>query len=179
MNLNDYSDKVRDQLHAAAALGDERTQQIAGSLGAAVDSSVRLAILDAVSTAAGEITAALFDASAGQQSPAVTVQLDGDELRVLVTHAPTETLDPPRPDEGEATARISLRLSDALKSDIERAAATADVSVNSWLVRAAGNSLRGGPAAGFAGSNPGGWLGGDWTGHGNRGANRITGWVTG
>jgi hypothetical protein len=180
MNLNDHTRKVREQLLAAAALGDDRTQQIAGTLAATVDSSVRLAILDAVSAAAAEITTALFDASSGHQSPAVSVQLDGDEVRVLVSHAPSEPADAPRPDDGEANARISLRLSDSLKADIEKAATAADVSVNAWLVRAAANALRSG------GGQPGGWPGSSWLpagewpwGHHGRGGTRITGWVTG
>jgi hypothetical protein len=179
MNLNDHTHKVREQLLAAAALGDDRTQQIAAALAGTIDSSVRLAILDAVSAAAAEITTALFDASSGHQSPAVSVRLDGDEIRVLVSHPPGEPTDAPRPDDGEANARISLRLSDSLKADIEQAAAAADVSVNAWLVRAAANALRGG---GQSGGWPGsGWLpAGDWPwGHHSRGGTRITGWVTG
>src|SRR5437899_408103 len=111
MQLSDYTQKVHQQLQAASSLGDERTQQIAGALGNAVEASVRLAILDALSAASAEITAALFDASAGQPSAAVAVQLDGDELRVVVTPPAAEPVEPPRPDDGKATARISLRLS--------------------------------------------------------------------
>jgi hypothetical protein len=173
MQLSDYTQQVQEQLRAASALGDERTQQIASALGGAVEASVRLAILDALSAASAEITAALFDASGGQQSAAVTVQLVGDDLRVVVTPPAAERAEPPRQDEGEATARISLRLSESLKADIEEAAAASDISVNTWLVRAAANSLRGTDA---------GWpTGPDWAGGGQhgRGATRITGWITG
>jgi hypothetical protein len=171
MQLGDYTHKVRDQLVASATLGDERTQQIAGALAGSIEASVRLAILDAVSAASVEITAALADSAGNQASPAVTVHIDGDELRVVVAHPPAETAEAPRPDDGEANARISLRLSETLKADIEQAAARSDLSVNTWLVRAAANALRGG----------GGWsAGSDWSaGHPGRGSSRITGWVTG
>ena len=179
MHVNDYVEQVHDQVRASAALGDERTQQIAASLAGAVDASVRLALLAAVSAAAGEISAALLETNGG---PAVTVAVDGDEIRIDVAQAPTAPAEPP-PDEGEATARISLRLSERLKADIEQAASHDGVSVNTWLIRAAGAMLsRPGGAGGWPG--PGGWPGAGWRGgpgwggHG-RGTQRVTGWVTG
>jgi len=174
MNVSDYSNKVRDQLVAAAALGNERTQQIAQTLAHTVDAAVRLAVIDAISRATSDITAALFEADLSQGSqptPAVSLQLDGDELRIVVAHPPVDDVAAQRVDEGEATARISLRLTETLKGDIERAAESADVSVNSWLVRAASQALRGGA----------GW-GSDWPSHGGPGgrpANRKRGRTTG
>jgi hypothetical protein len=173
MQLEEYVRQVHDQLRASAALGDERTQQVASALAGTIDSSVRLALLAAVSAAAGEITAALFEANDG---PAVTVALDGDEIRVDITRtvdAPPTT--PPSTDDGEASARISLRLSERLKADVEQAAGRDGVSVNTWLVRAASAAL-----TRPGGMPPGGGWPGPWSGqqHG-RGAHRVTGWVTG
>ena len=69
------------------------------------------------------------------------------------------------------TPRISLRLSEALKSDVEAAAKADAVSVNTWLVRAAGHALshrsRPGDASGASGTST------RVSGH------RITGWVNG
>lgn len=178
MHVNDYVEQVHDQIRAAAALGDERTQQIAASLAGAVDAAVRLALLAGVSAAAGEISAALLETQGG---PAVTVAVDGDEIRVDVAQAPVAPTEPP-PDEGEATARISLRLSERLKADVEQAASHDGVSVNTWLVRAA-NAMLSRPAGpgGWPGAGPWGgpgWHGPGWGGHG-RGTQRVTGWVTG
>jgi hypothetical protein len=169
MHLDPYVQQVHDQLRAAAALGDERTTQIAGALAGSADSAVRLAILAAVSDAVAEITAALLDVQGG---PAVTAALDGDEIRVVVSSTTANAGQPP-PDDGEATARISLRLSDNLKADVEQAAGRDGVSVNTWLVRAAGAALN------RPNGSPGGWPGG-WPGsaHGG-GSHRFTGWVTG
>ena len=178
MDLDGYVQQVHEQLRAAAALGDERTAQIAGALAGSADSAVRLAILAAVSDAAADITAALLDTHGG---PAVTVVLDGDEIRVDVS-PPAPTGASPPPDDGDASARISLRLSEKLKADVEQAAGTDGVSVNTWLVRAAGAALSRPNGSPGSGQSPGGWPGGwpGWQGPAQgRGAHRFTGWVTG
>ena len=133
MQLDEHIRTVHDSMAASAALGDERTQQIAATLIAAGDAAVRLAILAALGTAADEITAALLDSPG---APAVSVQLDGEDIRVTVS-ATVDAAASPRGEDGDARARISLRLSESLKSDVEDAAARAGVSVNTWLVRAA------------------------------------------
>ncbi|TSE00971.1 hypothetical protein FOS14_04170 [Skermania sp. ID1734] len=158
MLLEPYVEQVHRQLEAAAALGDERTKQTAAALAGAAESAVRLAILSAVTDAAHEMTAALIDADA-HGAPAISTQLDGDELRIHVAASPAPE---PQSDDGDANARISLRLSDALKAEIERAANRESVSVNTWLVRTAraGLSLR-------------------TTSYGKQTHGRVTGWVTG
>src|SRR5581483_8235149 len=120
MQLEHHLAQVSDQLQAAAALGDDRAKEIAAALATAATPAVRLALLRAVSEAADEITAALLDYPG---SPAVAVHLDGDEITVDVhAAAPATEPDEPRRDDGEATARISLRLTEALKADIDAAA---------------------------------------------------------
>lgn len=134
MHLDDYTARVQQQLHAAAALGDDRVQQIAAQLGEAATSAVRLAILGALTEAADEATAQLLDFPL---SPVMTVRLDSDDLRVDVVAGPVQPADAAPVDEGEASARVSLRLTEALKAQIDEAAARDGVSVNTWLVRAA------------------------------------------
>ena len=132
MHLTPHLAQVQDQLTAAAALGDERTREIAASLGTAAAPAVRLAVLNALSAAADEITAALLDHPG---SPAVSIRLDEDEVHVSVqtTAEPAPAPAEGRGDDGDASARISLRLSEALKSDIDRAAAaTASRSTPGW-----------------------------------------------
>lgn len=182
MHVNEYVEQVHEQMRAAAALGDERTQQIAATLADTAEASVRLALLAAVSAAANEITAALLEAG----GPAVTVAVDGDQIRIDIARmAPDPAAEPPS-DEGDATARISLRLPERLKADIEQAAGREGVSVNTWLVRSAGAALNRGPGwsgPGWGGSGwPGpGWPAPGWGGgpHGRGGTHRVTGWVTG
>jgi hypothetical protein len=186
MHLDDYVQRVQDQLTGAAALGDDRTREIAHTLSTTLDSAVRLVILDAVSDAAAEVTHALLTANSGGASPTVTATLDAGDIQVQLVAPQVEDADVlatstgSRADDGEASARISLRLSESLKADVERAASAADVSVNTWLVRAATAALR---------PSGSGWMGsllGDLPrgGHASPGgpgrpSNRITGWVIG
>jgi uncharacterized protein (DUF1778 family) len=144
MQIDPHLSRVHEQLVAAAALGDDRTREIADALSTAAVPALRLALLAAVSEIADEITAALLDHPG---SPAVAVRIDHDEVAVDVRSvAPTDDAAPARPTDGEPNARISLRLSDALKADIDAAAERDGVSVNTWLVRAAATALRPGAA---------------------------------
>lgn len=162
MQLDEYVAQVQAQLAGTAALADERTQQVADTLAAAAGPAIRLAIMAALSRAADELTAALLDAPG---APAVTARLHGDEVRVEVATARPEPA-VQRPDEGDATARISLRLSEALKADVDAAAGAAGISVNTWLLRAATAALPGTPAAAPDPQTA-------------RGAHRVTGWING
>jgi uncharacterized protein (DUF1778 family) len=159
MELEPFTAPVQAQLAAAAALGDERTRQVAGALAHAAQPAIRLAILGALTGLADEVTAALLDVPG---APAVSVRLDSDEVRVEVRSAAPEA--PAHPDDGEASARISLRLSESLKSGVDAAAARDGVSVNPWLVRAASAAL-------------GGWNTSSTARRGD--AHRITGWING
>jgi hypothetical protein len=158
MELTDYVQQVRDQLVAAAALGDARTQEIAGSLASATASAVQLALLSAVADAAEEITAALLDYPG---APTVSTRWEGGSLHVDVTGT-DEPVDP-RSDDGDATARISLRLTDSLKSEVDAAAAREGVSVNTWLARAASAAVRSSSTRRPAPTN----------------THRVTGWING
>ncbi len=191
MQLSPHVTQVTTQLAAAAALGDERTREIADSLAASLAPSVRLALLGALSQAADEITSVLVELPG---SPTVAVRLDGDDavVDVHLSDAPeaAEARERGR-DDGEASARISLRLSEALKNDIDAAAARDGVSVNTWLVRAADAALNPNPfeslaafgktfGGGMPGGGPGGGRGrGRNRGGGHGGGQHVTGWING
>jgi hypothetical protein len=165
MQLSPYVAQVQTQLAAAAALGDDGTRRVAEALSAAAEPATRLAILAAVTAAADEVTAALLDSP---DAPVLAVRLDGDELRIEVRvaephHEPAASS---TGNDADASARISLRLSEALKSDVESAAKADSVSVNTWLVRAASRALA--PSRARAA----GW---DTRASGHR----ITGWING
>lgn len=176
MQLEPHLSQVQEQLRAAAALGDDRTQQVAEALATAALPAVRLAVLNALAGAADELTAALLDFPG---SPIVTVRLDGDEVVVDVhaTTSPTVEAEEPRRDDGEPTARISLRLTEALKAEIDTAAEQEGVSVNTWLVRAASAALRPSPFAGFGPTFPFNAAGGRGRGRGNQ--HHVSGWING
>jgi HicB family len=169
MQLDDYVNQVNAQLRAAATLADERTQEIAAGLSGAAAPAVRLSIMSALSAAADEITAALLDSPG---APGVAVRLDGEEIRVDVTGGESDPGPASRPDENDTTARISLRLPESLKTDIDAAATSEGISVNTWLVRAASTALSPGWGRWPGPGSPGG------SRHGGN-SHRVTGWISG
>lgn len=135
MELSPFVESLRRDLAAAAAAGTEESRRTAELLGTALDSAVRLALLDAVSQAAAEITLALPGHS-------VEVRLRGRDPEIVVNLADAGPAPAADPGEGEATtARITLRLPDGMKSAVEAAAGRSGQSVNAWLVQAARTAL--------------------------------------
>ena len=136
MQLSPYVEALREELTAAAAAGTEEARRVAGLLGTTLESSIRLVIMDALSQAADEITAALPDGT-------VEVQLRGRDPHLVVRRAepapePAETA---AADTDAGTVRVTLRLPEPLKNAVDDAAARASLSVNSWLVRAVKQAL--------------------------------------
>lgn len=143
MELSQYIETLRRELRSAAAAGTEETRRVADVLGGTLGPAVRLVIMDALSEAADEITAALQDV-------AVEVRLRNQEPQIVITDIeqppapPTPPGPPPPPGAPEPEAdmaRITLRLPEPLKNAVEQAAANAGVSVNSWLVRSVRQTL--------------------------------------
>jgi len=178
MDLTRYVDELQRQLSTAAAAGGEEVREIAGRLTAPLDAAARLVLLEALSAAAGEISAELAPGS-------VDVRLRGGEPEFVVaapaatapTSAPAaeQAATPPTlagsagtaadADAG-ATTRTTLRLPDHLKTQAEAAAARDGVSVNTWLVRAVAAALD--QPTGRPAPQPGPGL---------PSGNRLTGWV--
>ena len=151
MDLNDYVSGLRRELGSMSRFAGDDIARAAEMLTEALDSSVRLTMLDALSAAAAEITTRLEDT-------VIDVRLSGGEPEFVVTTTPQHEAEDSSgqvfTDTDEAgTARITLRLSESLKARVESAAAEAGISVNSWLARAAISSLEGG-SAGRPGNRP-------------------------
>jgi HicB family len=136
---------LESDLAAVAAVADEEIAAAAERLTQTLKGSAGLRLLDALSQAALEVSEQL-------PSGHIEVRLSGqDPTLVYVGEAEAEP--ETAPDDG-LTARITLRLPEALKATIEIAATREGISVNSWLVRAlsrstaprvqrSGNRLRG------------------------------------
>ncbi|GAA2268602.1 hypothetical protein GCM10010149_06800 [Nonomuraea roseoviolacea subsp. roseoviolacea] len=152
MDLSPYVDHLRRELAIAAGAGGEEARALAERLAATLESATRLALLEALSAAADEITHDLAPGS-------VEVRLRGREPAFVVTPPPSARpfadegeigppAPPPPPDADEGgTSRISLRVPEHLKPRIEEAAARDGLSVNAWLVRAVSAALDPGDAA--------------------------------
>ena len=134
----------------AAALADDHTRQVAERLGGAIDASTRLALISALSDAAGTISAELAPAS-------VEVRMVGQDPEFVVS-VPTAESEPtllvPEPfadptrratsrieADDEPIARISLRLPQSVKVRVDEKAAAEQISTNAWLIRAVMDAL--------------------------------------
>lgn len=174
MELNRYVNGLQEQLAVAAAAGGEEARALVERLTPPLDPAVRLVLLDALSTAAGEITRELAPGS-------VEVRLRGGEPEFVVNAPPAGPAEPGESAVSDAwrpsgspvsaagageggTSRVNLRLPDQLKRQVEEAAERDGLSINAWLVRAAA------AAVGRADAGP------RVESDGPRGGRRFTGW---
>jgi HicB family len=138
MEMSEYIEALRRELASVTRVAGEDIAQAAEVIGQALESSVRLTLLDVLSAAAAEITSRL-------DGIVVELRLAGGEPSFAVQAArPSAATEPAlssAPDEDAGVARVTLRLSEGLKSKVEAAAASEGISVNTWLVRAARHAL--------------------------------------
>lgn len=156
MDITGYVEHLRDDLVAAAASGGDAMVDAAERLATSLDAAVRMALLEALSDAAAEITAAL-------DGTTVEVRLRGRQPDLVVTveqPPPAAGFDPfagsgppppggpgagERDDEDDIVARITLRIPESLKQRAEAAAAALRQSLNTWLVDAVRTAADGEP----------------------------------
>ena len=172
MDLTPYTQNLRDDLLTAASVGDEDARRAAALLAGAIEPAARLAIMNALSDLAAEVTGALQDTT-------VELRLDGRDVRVSVTRhaqddAPVgvpgrssfftkrgaqngdgadihpagdggpsaEDLRRAMQDAGGELSRTTVRLFNELKAQAERAASEQGVSLNTYISRAVSDSVR-------------------------------------
>ena len=130
MNIDTYIEKLRESLRAAAELGGDEAKQAADRVGVALAPAARLAIMEAVTQAAAEISSELPSGSVG-------VRLEGEGLQFDFHHGAESYPQPPAApadDEDDSlTARVTLRIPESVKARVEECATTAGVSLNSWI----------------------------------------------
>jgi hypothetical protein len=200
MDLTPYTQNLRDDLLTAASVGDEDSRRAAALLASAIEPAARLAIMNALSDLAAEVTGALQDTT-------VELRLDGRDVRVAVTrhqaadagervsHDPyfrkrtddrhtgpagsdetadggqsAEDLRRAMQDAGGELSRTTVRLFNELKSQAERAASEQGVSLNTYISRAVSDSVR------SAVPNKGGHKG---RGPGGPSGRNVTGYIRG
>lgn len=165
MDLTGYVETLRRELAAAAhAIGPE-AEELADRLTAPLEAATRLVLQEAVSDAAAEISRELAPGS-------VDVRLRGRDLGFVVTPTPQDrptsmplpprTPEPPRDGTESGTARLTVRLMDQLKAEVEAAADREGLSVNAFLVRMLAAAVQSGSPIPRPPSESG---------------NRISGWV--
>ncbi|WP_314176019.1 CopG family transcriptional regulator [Actinomyces oris] len=151
MHVDAYTETLRRTLVETSSLGDDRTQDVARSLAAALDPALRLVALQMLTDTADELNGELDGAH-------VAVVMDGATPHLLVTqadrsddreqdhvtgpdcHAQTPVQAVSEVAEGPEV-RTTLRLPESLKQQIDAAARGQGRSVNAWLVEAARGAL--------------------------------------
>jgi hypothetical protein len=152
MDLRPYVETIHHQLMVAGEAGGDEARAVAERLTAAVDSTVRLALQDALVAAAEEITFELAPGSVelrlrGRDPEFVVRQPAGfvggppgagrDQAGQVEAPAGPATRSESEVDADEGgMARVNLRLQDQLKARAEQAAANERLSLNAWLVKA-------------------------------------------
>ena len=174
MDITPYVDSLRSSLVSAADSAGDETRRAAERLTFALDSSARLAIMEAVSQAAAEITAEMPNGG-------VDVRLNGRDLDFMVhVAAPTPPPPPPAPEDDEdgSLSRITLRIPESVKTKAEEKAAEAGQSLNTWLVNIVRMATRDGAINIDVDLSSIPFFGGDpFSGSKGRGNKRMTGWL--
>jgi len=138
MDLMPFVDTLRRDLAVAGEAAGSEVREASQRLSYALEPSLRLVLLEALGTAAAEVTAQL-------DAAVVELHLRGRDPDLVVTEAggpvATSARTAPVADSDEGTSRISFRLPESLKARVEEAAAADGLSVNSWLVRAVAETL--------------------------------------
>jgi hypothetical protein len=149
MKMSLVVDGLRSDVVALGELGDETVAEVAERIADVLSRSLPGRVLDLLSDAAAELTASLPGGH-------VDIRVAGDDVDL------TYVEDEPGPvssggDGDDLSARITLRVSEGLKSRVEQGAAADGISVNTFILRTlergtssnrsrsgrAGNRLRG------------------------------------
>lgn len=174
MDLTPYVSSLNSALVNSAQTSSPEVREAAERLAQGMEPAIRLTFMEMASDVAAEVTARL-------DGDVIDVRLRGGNPEIVVDKAPVSHEDetipfgtppappaPPQPpiDDDGGMSRVSLRLPDYLKNQIDDAAAADGISVNTWLVRAAQQALA--PQSGIDISTPGGRV---------RIGRSMTGWV--
>jgi hypothetical protein len=125
MNVAAYVEALQQDLANVAGIGDAEVAEAARRIAAALESSLRLRLMDALGEAAAELTNQLPDGH-------VEVRVAGGEPELVYVPDPGA---PPPSGLEDLSARITLRLPETLKAIVDTAAQEAGVSANTWLLQ--------------------------------------------
>jgi hypothetical protein len=147
MDLSPYLQSVRVGVANASALADEPTQRVAERLGTAIESSTRLALIQALSDATSTISAELAPSSVelrmvGQDPEfVVSVQTAEAEPTLLLPEPESGDGDASESPDDEPISRVTLRLPQSVKTRVDEMASSEGISTNAWLIRTVMDAL--------------------------------------
>ena len=135
MQASRFVETLKAELIALAELGDENAAAAARRLVVSLQGTLSLTLLNALGEAARELNQQIPDGR-------VEVRLVGQDPELIFVREESDVSAPTVADDAQ-TARISLRLPEALKRRVEEAAESEGVSANTWIVRAISQSIHG------------------------------------
>lgn len=123
--MSKFIDPLSADLKALGKLGGADLESAVSRLIPTLEPVLRTRFLDALTEVAGELRDQLPGAR-------VEARLNADEVELVYLQDESISKETP----SELNARITLRLSEDLKSRIEKAATREGISLNSWLLKA-------------------------------------------
>jgi HicB family len=137
MQVENYAQAITQDLERIAAVGDEATARVGELLAGALEPSLARRLQEALAEAAFELSSQLPDGR-------IEVRVSGGdpEMVYVADEPPSAATDAA---DQALSARITLRLSESLKSRVEDAAASGGLSSNTWIVRALARAVESHP----------------------------------
>jgi hypothetical protein len=129
MQTAPFVEALRREVAAAVASDDAATAAVVERLASSLEAAAHLWLIEAAGQAADQLSAQL-------QQGHVEVRLAGRDPELVYVAETEPEHAPAAPGDEAYAARITLRLPETLKSQVEQWAAAEGVSVNTWLVRA-------------------------------------------
>ncbi|MEV5977937.1 hypothetical protein [Streptomyces sp. NPDC052114] len=151
MDLAPFVARLNRAVAAAGTAGGEEAEAFLERFAVPLESAIRLALLEVVSAAAEEITSELTPGGS------VDVVLRGSDPGFSVTPPAGEATAPPAPapSAGDgAMARVTLRIPESVKLQVDEVAGLEGLSANAWLARVVTAAVAG--TGSGAGSRTGG-----------------------
>jgi HicB family len=139
MQTAQFVEALQADMRELAQLGGDELVQAAHRLEGAVKQSATLRLIEVLTQVALEVSSQLPNGH-------VDVRLAGQDPELVFVEDEEEEAPAQQGDDG-LSARITLRVPEALKVAVERAAEAEGVSVNTWLVRALQRAVTGGGRA--------------------------------
>ena len=133
MQVEAYVQAIREDLAHIVAVGDKKTARVGELLAGALEPSLGRRLQEALTEAAFELS---------QQLPEgrIDVRVSGGEPEMVYVAAESSAHVTDAGDD-VLSARITLRISENLKSRVEEAAASGGISLNSWILRSLGRAV--------------------------------------
>ena len=125
MQMSKFIDLLSSDLAALSKLGGPDLESAVSRLIPTLAPVLRTRLLEALTEATEELKSQLPDAR-------IEARINGDEVELIYLQNQSSL----RETASELNARITLRLSEDLKSRIEKAAIKEGISLNTWLLKA-------------------------------------------